>query len=33
MLGEPEKQFSVTRAELSTRCPQKEIPINISHYS
>jgi hypothetical protein len=30
MLGEPEKQFSVTRETLSTRGAQKQIPISIA---
>jgi len=30
MLGEPENQFSLTRAALSTRGAQKQIPISNS---
>ena len=30
MLGEPENQFSLTRAALSTRSAQKQIPISIA---
>src|ERR1051325_3090470 len=30
MLGEPKKQFSLTRAALNTYCAQKQIPVSIS---